>query len=157
MKHLIKFEELDYSTYMSAADKFSQLGQKRKAEEVRSHATKMSRKYVDQETFGILVGDVRPFPEAKFTSLSVFKAGESWCLRSLFRSGDYTHRIDSTVLPNGDIVWKEGNKFLDKKSVFKFQKVVSELSKIQDDFNLLFQQSGLKSESLKLVSRTFYA
>lgn len=157
MKHIRKFEELDYSTYISAADKLDQFGQTKKADELRDHAVNMSRKFADENTFGILVGDVRPFPDAKFESLSIFKAGDSWCLRGIFHSGSATHRIDSTVNPNGEIVWKEGNKFLDKKSCIKYQTVISDLCKIQDDFDLYFSQTGLIPEDLKLVLRTFYS
>ena len=156
MKHLRKFEELDYSTYMSAADKFDQFGQTRRADELRDHAVNMSRKFADESTFGIIVGGVRPFPDAKFTSLEIFKAGDSYCIRGIFHSGSSTHRIDSNVMPNGEIVWKEGNKFLDKKSAVNFQKVISDLSKSQSDFDSFFEQTGLNSEDLKLVLRTFY-
>ncbi len=156
MKHLRKFEELDYSTYMSAADKLDQYGQTSRSTELRKHAVNMSRKFADESVFGILVGGVRPFPEAKFTALEIFKAGDSWCLRGIFQSGSATHRIDSNVSPTGEITWKDGNKFLDKRSVVNYQRVISDLSKSQDDFNLFFNQTGLNTEDLKLVLRTFY-
>lgn len=158
MKHLRKFEELDYSTYISAADKLAGYGQTKRAEELRAHAQTMSRKMADEETFGILVGEVRPFPSAKFSDLTIFRTSEnSWCLRGIFKSGESTHRIDCNVSRDGQITWKEGNKFLDKKSVMKFQKVIIELSKSQDDFKDFFRLTGLTSDSLILVLRTFYA
>lgn len=156
MKHLIKFEELDYSTYMSAADKLQQFGQSQRAKDLRTHAVSMARKFADENTFGILVGDVREFPEAKFVRLEVFTKGNTWCLRGIFESGQNTHRVDAEIMNNGDIVWKEGNRFLDRKSTQNFQRVISDLCRTQTDFHNFFQNSGLTPENLKLVSRTFY-
>ena len=106
MKHIRKFEELDYSTYISAADKLEDFGQIDRAKELRTHAVNMSRREVDSMTFGILVGDIRPFPEAKFHEMSLFRSGESFLLRTIFNSGNNTHRIDSVVNPKtGDVTW----------------------------------------------------
>jgi hypothetical protein len=156
MKHIRKFEELDYSTYISAADKLEDFGQIDRAKELRTHAVNMSRREVD-ETFGILVGGVRPFPEAKFQEMSLFRSGESFLLRAIFNSGNNTHRIDSVIDPKtGDITWSEGNKFLEKRSTMKFQKLVDAISKNQDDFQSFFVESKLTSTDLKVVFRTFY-
>ena len=157
MKHIRKFEELDYSTYISAADKLEDFGQIDRAKELRTHAVNMSRREVDEMTFGILVGDVRPFPEAKFQEMSLFRSGESFLLRTIFNSGNNTHRIDSVVNPKtGDVTWSEGNKFLEKRSTMKFQKLVDAISKNQDDFQSFFVESKLTSTDLKVVFRTFY-
>lgn len=156
MKHLKKFEELDYTTYMSAADKLASYGQTDKAKELKKHALEMSRKFADEVNFGILVGGVREFTDAKFVSISIFKTSGNWMLRGLFKSGSLTHRVDSTVSESGQIIWKDGNKFLDKKSVVNYQKVIRELSLTQVDFEMFFKQTGLTSEDLTLVLRTFY-
>jgi hypothetical protein len=58
MKNLKKFEELDYSTYMSAADKMAGYGQVKKAEEVKSHAKNMAMSVIKNVRFDILVGNV---------------------------------------------------------------------------------------------------
>jgi hypothetical protein len=157
MKHIRKFEELDYSTYISAADKLEDFGQIDRSKELRTHAVNMSRKEVDEMTFGILVGGVRPFPEAKFQEMSLFRSGESFLLRAIFNSGNNTHRIDSVINPKtGDITWSEGNKFLEKRSAMKFQKLVGAISKNQDDFQSFFVESKLTLTDLKVVFRTFY-
>jgi hypothetical protein len=156
MKHLRKFEELDYSTYMSAADKLAAYGQSDKAKEIRSHAVDMSRKEIDNMTFGVLVGGVRPFPDAKFTSLDLFKSGSGWIMNSVFQSGNNTHKVTSSVSPTGDITWMEGNKFLDRKSVLNFQKMIVKLCESQDDLKSFLSECGLSPEDLKPVLRTFY-
>ena len=156
MKHLRKFEELDYSTYMSAADKLAAYGQTDRAKDIRSHAVDMSRKAIDSMTFGILVGGVRPFADAKFTSLDVFKSGSGWIMNSVFQSGNNTHKVTSSVSPTGDITWMEGNKFLDRKSVLNFQKMIVKLCESQDDLQSFLSEHGLSPEDLKPVLRTFY-
>jgi hypothetical protein len=156
MKHLRKFEELNYSTYMSAADKLAGYGQTDRAKELRDHAVDMSRKAIDSMTFGILVGGVRPFPDAKFTSLDIFKSGSGWVMNSIFQSGNNTHKVTSSVSPDGDITWREGNKFLDRKSVLNFQKMIVKLCESQDDLQSFLSESGLSPEDLKPVLRTFY-
>lgn len=157
MRRLKKFEELNYSTYASAADKIDKLGQKEKSEELLRHGLKMSRKFSDEATFSIVVGDVREFPSAKFESLNIFKSYGVWTLRAIFKSDSVnTHRIDSTVSNDGKIEWKDGNKFLDKKSTLRFQGVINEISSFQLDFQSFFSETGLTTEDLKLVLRTYF-
>lgn len=156
MKHLRKFEELDYSTYMSAADKLASYGQTDRAKEIRSHAVDMSRKEIDSMTFGILVGNVRPFPDAKFTSLDIFKSGSGWIMNSVFQSGNNTHKVTSSISDTGEITWMEGNKFLDRRSVLNFQKMIVKLCESQDDLQSFLSENGLSPEDLKPVLRTFY-
>ncbi len=156
MKHLRKFEELDYSTYMSAADKMASYGQTSRAEEVRKHAVNMSRKVIDNMKFGILVGGVRSFPDAKFDSARLFKAGTAWSLQVIFKSGDNTHSVNCRVLENGEITWAEGNKFMNRGSAIKFQQLIHQLSKFQPDFLGFLNEYGLQIEDLKVVLRTFY-
>ena len=157
MKHLRKFEELNYSTYMSAADKLSAFGQVARSKEVKDHAVNMSRKVVDDMTFGIMVGDIKPFPEAKFTSLDIFKTGEGWTLQVVFQSGNNTHRIGCSVSDIGEIIWRDGNKFIDRKSVVKFQKAIISLAHTQDELVSYLKETGLQPEDLRLIQRTFYS
>ena len=156
MKHLRKFEELNYSTYMSAADKLSGFGQTARSKEVKDHAVNMSRKVVDDMTFGIMVGDVKPFPDAKFTSLDIFRTGEGWTLQAVFQSGNNTHRIGCSVSNTGEVAWRDGNKFIDRKSVVKFQKAIISLAHSQDELVNYLKETGLQPEDLRLVQRTFY-
>lgn len=156
MKHLRKFEELNYSTYMSAADKLASYGQEDISKQVRQHADDMSRREIDNMTFGILVGGVRPFPNAKFTSLDIFKSSRSWILNTIFQSGDNTHKVTASVSNTGEIVWMEGNKFLDRKSVLNFQKMLVKLCESQDDLKSFLSENSLAPEDLKPSMRTFY-
>ena len=152
MKHLRKFEELDYSTYMNAADK----ADKKTASDLRDHAYNMYRKDIDDMTFGILVGGVRPFPEAKFTSLDIFKSGSGWIMNTVFQSGNNTHKVTSSVSPTGEITWMEGNKFLDRKSVMDFKKMIVRLCDSHDELQSFLSENSLKPENFKLATRTFF-
>jgi hypothetical protein len=156
MKHLRKFEELDYSTYMSAADKLAGYGQTDRAKKIKAHGVDMSRKAIDSMTFGILVGNVRPFPDAKFTSLDIFKSGSGWIMNSVFQSGNNTHKVTSSISDTGEITWMEGNKFLDRRSVLNFQKMIVKLCESQDDLQSFLSENELSPEDLKPVLRTFY-
>jgi len=59
---------MNYSTYISAAEKLSSLGQKQKALNFINHANELERKKINELKFNILVGEVRPFKDAKFHS-----------------------------------------------------------------------------------------
>ena len=142
MKHIKKFEELDRPTFIRDVNKLDYFGQTES----------------DEMVFGILVGGVRAFPEAKFQKMSLFKSGQSWVIRSIFNSGNNTHRIDSVIdSKTGDIFWIDGNKFLDKESVMKFQKLVETASKTQYDFKPFFVENKLTTGDLKVVFGTFYS
>ena len=161
MKHLKKFEELDYSTYASAANKLSGFGQEDKARELITHAGKMSKVETGALIFNVMVGP-RSFPSAKLESMEVYRSGEdlktnqTWTLQAILKSGDNTHRVSSNVSNSGEITWKDGNKFGDKRSVFNFQKAVISYAKFQPDFVRFLSENNLTSEDLKLVLRTFY-
>ena len=156
MKHLRKFEELDYSTYMSFADEVDAAGQSELADEAREHAVDIVRKEIDKMTFGILVGRVRPFPDAKFTSLDIFKSGSGWVMNVVFQSDNNTHKVTSSVSPSGQITWMEGNKFLDRKSVKNFEELIVILCDVQDDLKGFLSENGLEPKNFKTVLRTFY-
>lgn len=156
MKHLRKFEELDYSTYMSAADKMSGYGQTKRAEDVKSHAKKMAMMVIDNMEFDILVGNVKEYPKAKFESARIFKSGIAWSLQVVFTSGNNTHMISSRVTNEGEISWQEGNKFMNRKSAIKFGQLIEQLCNFQPDFVGFLKESDLKSGDLKLIQRTYY-
>ena len=157
MRHLRKFEELDYSTYMSAADKMAGYGQTKKAEEVKSHAKSMSMMLIKNMEFDILVGNVKEFPMAKFLNARIFKSGTAWTLQVMFESnGGYTHNVISKVTPEGEISWQEGNKFMNRKSAIKFGQLIEQLCLFQPDFVGFLKEYNLNSGDLKLIQRTYY-
>lgn len=157
MKHLRKFEELQYSTYMSAADKMVGYGQSKKAEEIKSHAKKMAMMVIENMEFDVLVGGVKEFPKAKFYSARIFKSGNAWTLQVIFQSeGDYKHSIMSKVTEGGEISWQEGNKFMNRKSTIKFGQLIEQLCQFQSDFLGFLKEYKLNSGDLKLIQRTYY-
>jgi len=157
MKHLRKFEELDYSTYMRAADKMSGYGQTKKAEEVKSHAKNMAMMLIKNMDFDILVGSVKEFPGAKFLNARIFKSGTAWTLQVMFESnGGYTHSVMSKVTESGEITWQEGNKFMNRKSAIKFGQLIEQLCLFQPDFVGFLKEYNLNSGDLKLIKRTYY-
>jgi len=157
MRHLRKFEELTYSTYMSAADKMTGYGQVKKAEEVKSHAKNMAMMIIRNMNFDILVSNVKEFPMEKFHTARVFKSGKDWTLQVIFESNDgYTHSLISNVTPEGEISWKEGNKFMNRKSTIKFGQLIEQLCLFQPDFIGYLKEYNLNSGDLKLIQRTYY-
>ena len=156
MKHLKKFEELNYSTYMSAADKIEDLGQKEKADEIRKHAKSQANKGIEMMTFGILVGGVREFPNAKFESLNVTKLPTLYILNTVFKSDNNTHQINCVIGTDGSIRWESGNKFSNRKSVNDFSKLIKILAKSNEQLINFVENNGLTPEDLRLEARTFY-
>ncbi len=156
MKHLIKFEELDYSTYMRAADKMSSYGQTSRAKELRDHAKDMSRRIVDDMTFNILVGGTRAYPDAKLTKIDVFKTSGSWILTAIFNSPTNNHMVTCYLEKSGDIQWKDNNKFADRKSAMLFQKAIISLCNSNDDLQRYLSENSLTTENLRVTLRTFY-
>lgn len=156
MKNIKTFEELNHSTYMSAAKKIGELGQKNKADSIYNHADKIAKMGIQHMKFNISVG-AKNIENAKFDSMSVYKSGNGYVLQTVFKSGESNvHRVNSSVLANGNITWRDGNKFGDRKSVVTFQKLIHEVSRFQQDFIKFFSDTGLTSEDLSLVPRTFY-
>lgn len=157
MKYLSKFEELDYSTYMSAAYKMSNYGQTKKADEVKNHAKNMATMIIRNMEFDILVGGIKEFPKAKFINARIFKSGMQWTLQIMFESvGNYTHSVMSNVDQIGEISWQEGNKFMNRKSVIKFAQLIEQLCLFQPDFIGFLNESNLNSGNIKLIQRTYY-
>ena len=156
MKNIKTFEELNYDTYKSASDKMNAFGQTKKAEEISQHADKIAKMGIGAINFDMLVG-TKKYPNAKFNEMKLFKSGDAWMIQTVFKSGESNvHRINAVVSENGDIKWNDGNKFADKKSVYKFQNIIQSVSKYQQDFIKFLSKSGLTTEDLKVVPRTFY-
>jgi hypothetical protein len=157
MKHLSKFEELDYSTYTSAATKLFGHGQKARAEKVKSHAAEIEKKKIDQLSFDILVGDTKTFHDAKFQSVQINRERESKAILITFTSGNNnTHRVSATVNSDGTIVWRDNNKFANRKSVNNYQKAIKLLSEFHPEVIKMLDDMGLNASDLSVISRTFY-
>lgn len=156
MRHLKKFEELDYSTYTKAADKLAQHGQKARAEKIRAHASERELESVKRMTFDILVGETRSFNDAKFKSASTIRESGSKGILCIFESGTNTHRVFSTINPDGSVVWRDYNKFANRKSVNEYQKLIRLLSTFQPEIKKLLEEMNLTPEKLIVVSRSFY-
>ncbi len=156
MKHLIKFEELDYSTYASAANKIKQHGQSDRATKISSHSIEMESKKIKDMSFDILVGP-KEFPGAKFHSIQVLRESSSKGILMIFESGNTnTHKILATVKDDGSVVWRDYNKFANRRSVNEYQKALKLLANFQQDFKKMIDEMGLSPESLTIVPRTFY-
>ncbi len=156
MKHLKKFEELNYSTYTSAADKLAKHGQKSRSIDIMTHANEMEHKSIKSMTFDILVGETRTFNDAKFEKMMVSREKEAIGIAVIFKSDSNTHSVLSTLNKDGSVVWKESNKFANRISVNKFQKVLRVLAAFQPDFKKLLDEMGILPENIKVVPRTFY-
>ena len=157
MKHLRKFEELDYSTYLSAADKLASHGQKNKADRLRGHADEMEMKKINQMSFDILVGETRSFPDAKFSKATISREKNAYGVMCIFTSEpNHTHRVYATINSDGSVDWREYNKFANRKSVNEYQKLLKLLATFQPDLKKLLDEMGLEPSQLKVTSRTFY-
>lgn len=157
MKHLRKFEELDYSTYKSAADKLSHHGQKSRAEKLRSHAEEMEMNKINELSFDILVGETRAFNNAKFFKATVSRESNSNGILCIFTSEpNNTHRVFATLNEDGSVVWREYNKFVNRKSVNDYQRLLRMLANFNVEIKKLLTEMNLTPDSLKVVSRTFY-
>lgn len=157
MKHLKKFEELDYDTYTSAAGKFQDLGQKERAKKLREHGAEMERKKIDEYKFNILVGEVRTYNDATFKSLDILREKTAYSIVCNFHSEpNNAHRVCATIGQDGTISWRDYNKFADRKSVNNFLTILKILGSYQPNFVGMLNEMNLTPAQLKLSSRTFY-
>lgn len=145
-----------YTTYISAADKLSALGQKELAKRFLSHANQIVEKRVSEFDFDILVGQVKAFNGAKFVETRLLREKEANTIMFIFKSGTNTHRINTTLRHTGEIVWHDGNHFCNRKSVRFFEKLVSIIVEYNNEIQKLLSQMGIKPSDLKITHRTFY-
>lgn len=157
MKYLRKFnEELQHSTYSSAADKLKSHGQRDRADKMISHSIGNQTQQIKKMSFDILVGP-KEFKNAKFEKAQTLRESGSKGVTLIFSSGENnTHRILASVKENGDVVWRDGNKFSNRKSVNDFQKALRSLASFQSDIKKMIEEIGLTPDSLNVVTRTFY-
>jgi len=146
---------MNYSTYISAAETLKSLGQKEKAEEFIKHANDIEDRKISQIDFDILVGEVKSFKNAKFHSVRVIREKEGNTIMCIFKSGDNTHRINSTIKNDGSLVWSDGNLFQNRKSVNNFNKLVNHLKNYKKEIIKISNELSINGD-LKLVSRTYY-
>lgn len=157
MKHLRKFEELDYSTYISAADKLSSHGQKTKADRLRSHADEMEMKKINEMSFDVLVGETRVFNNAKFLKASTLRESNANGILCIFTSEpNNIHRIFATLNDDGTVVWRDYNKFANRKSVNDYQRLLRMVAKFNNEVKKLLSEMNLTPDDIKVVQRTFY-
>lgn len=147
---------MNYSTYASAAEKLSSFGQKQKALTLLKHANELEQKKINDLKFNILVGEVRPFKDAKFHSAQVLREREANTIMCIFQSDVNTHRINAKIKPGGEVQWSDGNLFLDRQSVKSYERLLDYLTNYQNDVQKLLSEIELKKDDLKVVNRTFY-
>jgi len=99
---------MNYTTYISAAEKLATFGQKNKSMEIIKHAIGMEERKIKELEFDILVGEVKPFNGAKFLSSRVIREKEGITIIFIFTSGDpllpnsNTHRINDEFSLSSD-------------------------------------------------------
>jgi hypothetical protein len=148
---------MNYSTYISAAEKLSSFGQKQRASLFIKHANDLEQKKIDDLKFNILVGEVRPFKDARFHSVQVIREREANSIMCIFQSDtNNTHRINAKIKPGGEVQWSDGNLFLDRQSVKSYERLLDYLTSYQNDVQKLLGEIEIKREDLKIINRSFY-
>lgn len=147
---------MNYSTYISAAEKLSAFGQKQRALCLVKHANELEEKKINEFDFDILVGEVKTFSSAKFDSVRVLREKEGNTIMCIFKSGNNTHRINSTVKNNGSLLWSDGNLFVNRKSVNNFNKLLNHLKNYQKDVKKVLTEMSLDGKDISVITRTYY-
>ena len=107
-------------------------------------------------SFDILVGETKTFSGAKFEKMIISKETESIGIDMIFKSDNNTHNVLSSLDKTGSVVWKDKNKFVNRISVNKFQKVIRILSSFQPDFKRMLDEMDLSPDQIKVIPRTLY-
>lgn len=148
---------MNYTTYISAAEKLSTLGQKKLASSFIEHANKIEERKISELKFNILVGETKPFKDAKFTEARVLREKEANTIMFIFKSGnDNTHIINSTINKDGSVKWQSGNLFLDRYSVKNFDKLVKHITNYQKDIIGVTKSMSIGKKDISIINRTFY-
>ena len=147
---------MDYTTYISAANQVSSLGQKDLSLKFIKHAESLEEMKIIDMKFDILVGSVKVFNDAKFQSARVIREKEGNTIIFIFTSGDNTHRVNVTVNKDGSVAWLDGNKFSNRQSVNSFIKLFNHLKNYKKDIIKLLDELSLNETNLKFSNRTFY-
>ena len=147
---------MNYSTYISAAEKLSSFGQKQRALSLIKHANELEEKKINEFDFDILVGEVKTFSSAKFDSVRVLREKEGNTIMCIFKSGNNTHRINSTMKNDGSLLWSDGNLFVNRKSVNNFNKLLNHLKNYQKDVKKVLTDLALDNKDISIINRTYY-
>ena len=148
---------MNYTTYISAAEKLNTLGQKKLANSFIEHANKIEERKISELKFNILVGEVKAFKDAKFAEARVLREKEANTIMLIFKSGnDNTHRINTTINKDGSVKWQSGNLFLDRYSVKNFDKLLRHITNYQKDIINVLAGMSIDKKDINLVNRTFY-
>lgn len=147
---------MNYSTYISAAEKLSSFGQKQRALSLIKHANELEEKKINEFDFDILVGEVKTFSCAKFDSVRVLREKEGNTIMCIFKSGNNTHRINSTMKNDGSLLWSDGNLFVNRKSVNNFNKLLNHLKNYQKDVKKVLTDLALDNKDISIINRTYY-
>jgi len=147
---------MNYSTYISAAEKLKSYGQTEKASVLVKHANDVEEKKIKEIDFDILVGEVKPFNGAKFHSVRVLREKEGNTVMCIFKSGENTHRINSTIKSDGTLVWSDGNLFNNRRSANNFSRLLNHLKNYQKDVRKVLKEMSLEGKEINLLTRTYY-
>lgn len=147
---------MNYTTYVSAAEQLSVLGQKDLSKRLLMHADSIVSKKLSKLDFDILVGQVKMFNGAKFAETRILREKEANTIMFIFKSGNNTHRINTTLRHNGEIVWHDGNIFANRKSVRNFENLVHTIIEYNKDAQKLLKEMSLSEESIRVIHRTLY-
>lgn len=147
---------MNYSVYISAAKKVSSLGQNELSKEFIDHANYLEQRKISYLTFDILVGQVKSFTGAKFDSFRVIREKEGVSIMFIFKSGQNTHRINTTLKSDGGIVWCDGNLFSNRVSTNNFMKLIRHLVNYDKDIINILNDKQIDINDLRVVNRTFY-
>lgn len=148
---------MNYTTYISAAEKLNTFGQKKLANSFIEHANEIEKRKISELKFNILVGEVKAFRDAKFTEARVLREKEANTIMLIFKSGnDNTHRINTTINKDGSVKWQSGNLFLDRYSVKNFDKLLRHITNYQKDIINVLAGMSIDKKDINLVNRTFY-
>lgn len=153
---------MNYTTYISAAEKLNTLGQKKLANSFIEHANELEKRKISELKFNILVGEVKAFKDAKFLSARAIREKEGNTIMFIFTSGDpyslnsNTHRINTTINKDGSVKWQSGNLFLDRHSVKNFDKLVKHITNYQKDIIDVINSMSIDKKEIGIINRTFY-
>ena len=147
---------MDYTTYISAANQVSSLGQTDLSKNFIKHANSLEERKITDLKFDVLVGSTKTFSGAKYDSFRVIREKESVTLMFIFKSGENTHRINATLNNDGRITWCDGNLFSNRVSVNSFIKLIYHLTNYNKNILDVLKEKQISLNDLRVIKRTFY-
>ena len=147
---------MDYTTYISAANQVSSLGQTDLSKNFIKHANSLEERKITDLKFDVLVGSTKTFSGAKYDSFRVIREKEAVTLMFIFKSGENTHRINATLNLDGKITWCDGNLFSNRFSVNSFIKLIYHLTNYNKNILDILKEKQISVNDLQVINRTFY-